>query len=93
MIHLIASSYNEGIPIIGTMHCAYNQESANIVRAAIKGHSFYYPADLGKYLWNYHGIETSIKAHSGRTVVNGEYTQYQKLTKGDLGNLILKWAQ
>ena len=92
MIHMCAASYKEGIPVIRTKHCVYNEEAKAIIRGAIKGLSFYYPTDLGKYLWEYHGIETSIKAHSGRTVVNGEYVEDMKLTSDELGKLILSWS-
>ena len=87
MIYLIASSYKQGIWIPHTKFRAYNQEDADTLTAAIKHgrhtgeikqyangyESFYYPADLGRFLWERHGIETTILAHSGKEVVNGEY--------------------
>ena len=89
MINLIANSAGIGVRIPGTHHAAFNKIDADIIREAVlmgqedgsildyaNGYSsFYYPADLGRYLWSEFSIPTRIEAHSGRIVVNGEYME------------------
>ena len=92
-VNLIAASYKEGYPIIGTRHNAYTLEDKKIVQDALdlSGQGYYYPTDLGKALLEA-GIASTIQAHSGRLVINGKYENIKAVhVSGEADHFKLEW--
>lgn len=72
MIKLIANSYKQGYPVVGTMHSVESREDQAKCYKALGKVNLYYPKDVSKALMDA-GIENRILCHSGKTVINGEY--------------------